>query len=461
MKYNKNNTINDINSDTKNIHNTNSNSTTNNTIHNSNNNNNNNTPNTNEYGISTGTAATSATLAALELITLNYNSPHNIYNSKNISYVEVISPFNKLNIKVNDINLIKDNIAVASIIKYPYGDIDVTVNTEIQATVTVNDIATNKSNKNNKTSETSKTSKNTNNNNNNNNGNSNNVNNSNNTDNHNSKPYNNKIIIKGGKGIGTVTKPGLQVPVGEAAINPVPKSMIRNNINNYLKSQGINGLEVTVELSVPNGEEIAKKTMNKKLGIMGGISILGTTGIAKPMSKKAYRDSLACQIDIAIGQGYEKFVFVPGNIGEKIALNLFDIEEDQVIKMSNFIGFMLNSAKEKGIDRLVLLGHIGKLIKLAGGIYNTHSSVADCRCEIMASYTALCGAKKNTISKLFKSSTTEDMLNIIKKEEGKEILNSIIKSLASSIKKNCENKFEIEIELYITDMEGNILNKIK
>ncbi|MGL6299136.1 MAG: cobalt-precorrin-5B (C(1))-methyltransferase CbiD [Methanobacteriaceae archaeon] len=450
MKYEKNNTITNVNSTNTSIHTTknnidNSNNKTNNNSNNINTNNTNTDTNNNgnkptsnnlnnSYGISTGTAATSATLAALKCVinNINNNISNNTNNNDNNdnnrysrnnrnngnenddnNYVEVISPFNKLNIEINNINLINKNTATASVIKYPYGDIDVTVNSEILATVTVN-----KSNSN-----------------------------------------TNSIIIKGGKGIGTVTKKGLQVPVGEAAINPVPKSMIIDNINNYLENQEINGFEIIVELSVPNGEEIAKKTMNHKLGIIGGISILGTSGIAKPMSKKAYRESLACQIDIAIGQGYNEFVFVPGNIGEKIALSHFDINEDQVIKMSNFIGYMLKSAKDKGIQKIVLLGHIGKLIKLAGGIYNTHSSLADCRCEIMSSHAALCGVSQNTIEKLFKSPTTEDMLNIIKANEDIGKFNCIIESLAKKIKANCENKFEIEVDLYITDMKGTLLNK--
>src|SRR3990170_3206998 len=186
-----------------------------------------------------------------------------------------------------------------------------------------------------------------------------------------------KVTIKGGTGIGIVEKPGLPVAIGEPAINPTPRRMIEESVKEVLP----NGKGVEITLNIPEGEKVAKKTLNSKLGIMGGLSVLGTTGIVKPLSMEACRRSLVPQIDVALSAGYERVFFVPGNIGERITKRLFKPPEDAIVQTGDFVGYMLDKAKEKGVKEILFLGHPGKLAKVAAGIFNTHHKVADARNE--------------------------------------------------------------------------------
>ena len=195
--------------------------------------------------------------------------------------------------------------------------------------------------------------------------------------------------------------------------------------------------------------------MNPKLGIIDGISVLGTTGIARSMSSEAYKNSIVTQIDVAIASSLNDLVFVPGNIGEKLALKRLDITKEQIIQTGNYVGFMFEEAKKRGIDKFTFFGHIGKLIKIAGGIFNTKHAVADGRREIMITHAALCGAEKDILEKLYGSATTDDMLDILT-EIGlqKEVANSI----ATAIKQRCMLRFELDLDVILVDMEGNYLN---
>jgi len=262
-----------------------------------------------------------------------------------------------------------------------------------------------------------------------------------------------KVIIKGGKGVGIVTKDGLQVKKGEPAINPKPKEMIKNNLLKLLDDGEI----AEVVISIPKGEELAKKTLNPKLGIVGGLSILGTTGIVRPMSNEAYMNSLVPQIDVALANGYKKLIFVPGNIGTRYAKKLLNAEDDEIIEVSNFWGFMLDKAKEKGVKEILVFGHAGKIIKLAGGIYNTHSKIADCRNEILTAYSALFIDDKDIIKKILYSNTTEEVIKILK-EKGvlEEVFNYIAKRVVERLSERWQG---IKFECIIIDMKGNILGK--
>jgi cobalt-precorrin-5B (C1)-methyltransferase len=195
--------------------------------------------------------------------------------------------------------------------------------------------------------------------------------------------------------------------------------------------------------------------MNPKLGIVGGISVLGTTGIARSMSSEAYKNSIVTQIDVAIASSLNDLVFVPGNIGEKLALKRLDITKEQIIQTGNYVGFMFEEAKKRGIDKFTFFGHIGKLIKIAGGIFNTKHAVADGRREIMITHAALCGAEKDILEKLYGSATTDDMLDILTEIcLQKEVANSI----ATAIKQRCMLRFELDLDVILVDMEGNYLN---
>ena len=212
-----------------------------------------------------------------------------------------------------------------------------------------------------------------------------------------------EIILKGGKGVGVVTRQGLPVTPGSPAINPVPEMMIRKEVLEVLSA----GEGAVVTISVDKGEEIAKKTFNPRLGIVGGISILGTTGIVEPMSEEAFKHSLALEVSMAAADGIEKLVLVPGNHGRELACSAFGIDKNRIIKTSNFIGFMLEKCVDSGIRKVLMIGHMGKLVKLAGGIFHTHSKVADARMEILAANLARMGAEREMIEKLFDCTTTD------------------------------------------------------
>lgn len=263
------------------------------------------------------------------------------------------------------------------------------------------------------------------------------------------------VEITAGEGVGKVTKPGLQIPVGGFAINPVPRRMISENVKKYLPD----GKGAIVKIIIPEGKKLAPKTMNSRLGIVDGISVLGTTGIARPMSSKAYTDSLRVQIDVAIANGYYDLLFVPGNIGTRIAKEKLVIEDDEIIEMSNFVGFMLEEAeKVEKVNSITLFGHAGKLIKIAAGIFNTKQSVADARREIMTCYAGLVGADTETLKDIFECITTEDVIKILDKEN---ITTEVFELISDKIIELCELKFNIKFNVIIVKMDGEVLNPSK
>ena len=215
------------------------------------------------------------------------------------------------------------------------------------------------------------------------------------------------------------------------------------------------GKTAKVTISIPEGVEIARKTMNPKLGIVGGISVLGTTGIARSMSSDAYKNSIVTQIDVAIASGIEDLVFVPGNIGEKLAIKDLGIAKEQIIQTGNFVGFMFEEAEKRGVKKFTYFGHMGKLIKVAGGIFDTKHAVADGRREIMVTHAALCGADRKSLERLFDSKTTDDMMDILNDINlSVEVSNSI----ASAIHERCMQRFDLDLNVILVDMEGNYLN---
>ncbi|UMZ73140.1 cobalt-precorrin-5B (C(1))-methyltransferase CbiD [Natranaerofaba carboxydovora] len=268
-----------------------------------------------------------------------------------------------------------------------------------------------------------------------------------------------EVEIEGGHGVGTVTKPGLPAKKGDAAINPGPKKMIEDNLKEILPLD--NGAKVTIW--VPGGDKIAKKTLNEKLGIMDGISILGTTGIVEPMSTEAYRDSLYMQLHQIKAQNLSTAVFTPGKIGENNA-KAINIPEENIVFIGNFVGYMLSSATEILDDDsdILLFGHIGKLSKIAAGIYQTHSRMADARKEVFITHSALNGASQKLIERLYHSNTTEEMLSFLKDDdEGNNDTDTgkILNSIAEKITANCEElvKNDLNVGAILTDRSGNIL----
>jgi cobalt-precorrin-5B (C1)-methyltransferase len=219
------------------------------------------------------------------------------------------------------------------------------------------------------------------------------------------------IDIDGGKGVGRVTRKGLDQPPGNAAINKVPRSMIREALEDVAMSFGYKG-GFSVTISVPEGEEIAVRTFNPRLGIQGGISILGTSGIVEPMSEKALIASIEKEMDVHAAAGEKVLIVVPGNYGKEFSDSIPRIDDGMCVKCSNFVGEMLDHACELGVD-VVLISNMGKLVKVAGGIMNTHSRNADCRMEIIASNAAVAGADIGTVRKVMECISTDDALDAL------------------------------------------------
>ena len=221
------------------------------------------------------------------------------------------------------------------------------------------------------------------------------------------------IAIDGGPGVGRVTKKGLDQPVGNAAINSVPRQMIRENLEEILtltdQKCGLN-----VVISVPEGEKLAKQTFNPRLGIVGGISILGTTGIVEPMSEKALVDTIRVELKQRRANGDEYVLLTPGNYGCDFIRAGLALNPEQAVQTSNFIGQTLDICRELGFRGALLVGHIGKLVKIAGGMMNTHSKYGDCRMEILAAHAGIAGLSPEKIGEILQCVACDDALRILR-----------------------------------------------
>ncbi len=265
----------------------------------------------------------------------------------------------------------------------------------------------------------------------------------------------NGIRFMGGDGVGLVTKPGLQIPQGEPAINPVPRSMIKGSLKEVLGKHG--GLDIIV--SVPGGKKLAKKTFNGRLGIVDGISIIGTTGIVRPMSLDSFKVSLLCGLDVAKAAGHDSIVLVPGSIGETGFLKHFNISKYQVIQMSNFVGFMLDEAVKRGFSNVIIGGHPGKLAKLIRGDFNTHSSKSKPANDILIKIFKREKIGSALINELNDSSTVEGMVKIIKEHNDMQVFDRIADDVQSAADRNISSKAKIGTILF--DMRKNIIGVSK
>lgn len=223
------------------------------------------------------------------------------------------------------------------------------------------------------------------------------------------------ITIDGGIGVGRVTKPGLDQPVGNAAINSVPRQMIRENLLEVAGTMDYTG-GFDVVISVPLGVELAAKTFNPRLGIVGGISILGTTGIVEPMSEQALVETIRVELRQRRAAGKEYVLLAPGNYGSDYIRDEIGLDPKTAVLTSNFIGDTLLICRELGFRGALLVGHIGKLVKLAGGMWNTHSKFGDCRMEILASRAAALGLPRERVGEMLECAACDDALRILKEE---------------------------------------------
>lgn len=220
------------------------------------------------------------------------------------------------------------------------------------------------------------------------------------------------ITLDGGIGVGRVTKAGLSQKIGEAAINPVPKSMILGAATEIAEKYDYEG-GLKIIIAVPEGVEIGKKTFNPRLGIVGGISILGTSGIVEPMSEAALVQSIRVEMKQHFSQGEEYLLVTPGNYGADYLREHMDLPYEKNIKCSNYVGETIDMAIDMGVKGILFIAHIGKFVKVAAGIMNTHSHSADARMEVLASNAIRAGAPLECAKEILNASTTDEALDIL------------------------------------------------
>ena len=259
------------------------------------------------------------------------------------------------------------------------------------------------------------------------------------------------LHIDGGEGVGRVTRPGLDQSVGNAAINHVPRAMIAKEVSEVcalLDYRG--GLDIVI--SVPGGEALAARTFNPRLGIVGGISILGTSGIVEPMSSQALLDTIRVELNQRRAEGYDSVAVTPGNYGRDYMKRRYGYDLDRSVKCSNFIGQTIDMAAELGFQRILLTGHIGKLIKVAGGIMNTHSREADARMELLAAFALRCQVPAECARRILDCLNTEEALALLQ-ESGKlqEVMDYAMERICFYLDKRAGQRLEIACVMYSSE----------
>ena len=258
------------------------------------------------------------------------------------------------------------------------------------------------------------------------------------------------VRIDGGEGVGRVTRPGLDQPPGEAAINSVPRSMIKKEIDDVAEAYSYDG-GFDVIISVPGGEEIASRTFNPRLGIEGGISIIGTSGIVEPMSEQAILDTIKVELRQKKAEGCSTAFVSPGNYGLEFMKEEYSVDLDRSVKCSNFIGLTVDMVRDLGFSGMLLTGHAGKLVKVAGGIMNTHSREADCRMEMIASAAAREGAPSELILSILDSLTTEEAFAKLRgsdRELADRTAAELMERIISSLRRRAGGELDIECIMY-------------
>mgnify|MGYP001481381692 FL=1 len=257
-----------------------------------------------------------------------------------------------------------------------------------------------------------------------------------------------EILIDGGTGVGRVTKPGLDQPVGNAAINHVPREMIAKEVQEVCTLADYTGtLEIII--SVPTGENLAEQTFNPRLGIVGGISILGTSGIVEPMSSQALLDTIKVELNQKKAEGYPVAAVSPGNYGLDFMKNTYHYDLDRSVKCSNFIGDTIDMAIAAGFEKMLLTGHIGKLVKVAGGIMNTHSKEGDCRMELLVAAGVRNQVPYPVLDEILQCVTTEEAvrkLEVCGKKDA--VMQDLLAKIMFYLKKRAAGKIQIEVILY-------------
>lgn len=288
-----------------------------------------------------------------------------------------------------------------------------------------------------------------------------------------------RVVIDGGVGVGRVTRPGLEQPVGEAAINRVPREMIIREVETVCETLEYNG-RLKITISVPEGAEIAKRTFNPHLGIVGGISILGTSGIVVPMSEEALIASIRVEMKQKVASGEKYILVTPGNYGEDflrrggVSVNTrsgnldeafsekmgtcnenmkpepaYSLSAEASMKCSNYVGETLDIAQELGAEGILFVAHIGKFIKVSGGIMNTHSAHADCRAELIAAQAMRAGVPPELVRKLLDTNTTEEAVGKLLESGWLEpTMAEVTRRIHFHLQKHCKGALQTEAIIY-------------
>ena len=258
-----------------------------------------------------------------------------------------------------------------------------------------------------------------------------------------------RLYLSGGVGVGMVTQCGLSCEVGKAAINPVPRKMIFEQVAGVCRESGFKGV-LSIEIRVPGAFEVAHRTFNSRLGIRGGISILGTTGIVEPMSEAALLATIRLDIRQQAAGGPGTLVLTPGNYGETFVRERLGLDLDRAVKCSNYIGASIDMAVEEGIREVLLVGHAGKLVKVAAGIMNTHSSVADGRMEILAAHGAACGAGPELVEQILESITVDQALEYMEQVPGlgQAVMDRVIRRMDGCLRRRAGKAMKIEAVVF-------------
>jgi len=264
----------------------------------------------------------------------------------------------------------------------------------------------------------------------------------------------NEIEIDGGEGVGVVTKPGLGLEINKPAINPVPKKMINENIRDIGKEILLKkGIKVTI--SVPKGRELGPKTDNPRIGILNGISILGTSGIVIPFSTASYAASIRQNIDVSIAMGNDTVVLTTGGRSEDFAKKIVDLPEHCFVQMGDFSGYTMQQCAKKGIKKAYVVGFIGKLTKMAAGVKQTHVKGSKVDMNFLSEIAKNCNASHDVIERILKANTARHVSEIIIENNVKGFFEEICNKTFAHMKKHSEEKVHLDVILF--DFDGNVL----
>ena len=266
------------------------------------------------------------------------------------------------------------------------------------------------------------------------------------------------IEIDGGIGVGRVTKPGLGLEIGSAAINPTPKKMILENVQEVgeqiLKRSGIK-----VMISVPKGKELAIKTDNPRIGIMDGISILGTSGIVIPYSTASFAAAIRQQIDVVHSMNDRDVVLTTGGRSEDFAKQIIELPDHSFIQMGDFSGYTIKQCAKKGLKKAYVAGFIGKLAKIAAGAKQTHVKGSKVNMKFLSEIAKRCNAKDNTIDKIQNANTARNVQEIVVEDGLDGFFDEISKEASMQMRNHSEGNIPIEVILF--DFDGKVLSKYK